>query len=448
MKYISNRFSTLAMITALLFFGACQVDEINDPNNPSLASVTSDASKAELQTLVTGLEARHRVYYGSATQMFGSFGREVWAFFGSDPRFMNDWLGLGLPETYPDFFASAGTYVTPYLAVKQANVLVAAADGSTNLTPGEQAGYRGFAKTVKGHQLLYPLLQQFQNGIRIDVEDPNRPGPIVDYSTAIAAIQNVLADGYADLQTADESLPFFLTNGYDGFNSASGLGQVNQAIAARAALYAGDWNGALTALDNSFMNLNPASEADLLVGPAHVYGEAPDINNPLFYEFDRSTSTILVVHPALIEDAIPGDGRLAKFAQRTENPVTNATTGLVADYQDARWSSNTAPIPFIRNEELILIYAEAKARTSATDDAVAAINTIRNIHGIGDYAGDTDLESLIDEIIFQRRYSLWAEAGHRWVDLRRTDRLNENYVDLRDEGSLFTQVARRTSESN
>ena len=438
----------MAMVAALLLFGACQVDEIVDPNNPSLASVTNDASKAEMQTLITGLEARHRAHYGSATQMFGAFGREVWAFFGSDPRFMNDWLGLGLAETYPDFFASAGTYVTPYLAVKQANVLVAAADGSTNLTAGEQAGYKGFAETVKGHQLLYPLLQQFQNGIRIDVEDPNRPGPIVDYSTAISAIQSVLDDGFSDLQAADENLPFFLSAGYTGFATASGLAQINRAIAARAAVYADDWDGALDALSNSFMNLDATTAEELMLGPAFVYGEAPDINNPLFYEFDRSTSTILVVHPALIEDAIPGDARLAKFAQRVENPVTNATTGLTAEYQDARWANNTSPIPYIRNEELILIYAEANARTNDPDEAVRAINIIRNVHGIGDYSGATDLDALIDEILFQRRYSLWAEGGHRWVDLRRTNRLTADYVDLRDGGNLFTQVARRTSESN
>ena len=105
----------LLVLTSLVF--ACDVDEVVDPNNPSLGSVLTDASKAELQVLVTGLEARGRGYFTNATQMFGSFGREVWAYFGSDPRFQNDWLGLVRTETYPDFFASAGTYLTTYLAV-------------------------------------------------------------------------------------------------------------------------------------------------------------------------------------------------------------------------------------------------------------------------------------------------------------------------------------------
>lgn len=439
-KYIVS--STL--LVACLLTTSCSVDEITDPNNPSLASVTNDASKAELQTLITGLEARHRNYFGSATQMFGSFGREVWAFFGSDPRFASDWLGIGISEPYQDFFGSAGTYISPYLAVKQANVLIDAAAGSSTLTSGEQAGYAGFAKTIKGHQLLFPLLQQFNNGIRTDVKDPLNLGPIQSYDEALAIIRSELDAGFSDLSGGD--VAFSLSGGYGGFGDASGLASINRAIAARAALYAGDYSGALSALGSSFMNLDAASAADLMVGPAHVYGQAPDINNPLFYPFDKPTSTILVVHPGLVEDALPGDGRLAKFAQRVSNPAASSGVPFPGDYQDARWSDNAAPIPYIRNEELILIYAEAKLNTGDPAGAVSAINTIRNIWGVGDYSGGQSTDELMDEILFQRRYSLWAEGGHRWVDLRRTNRLTADYIDLRDGGTIFTQVAKRTSE--
>lgn len=450
MKKIFHLYAIAALLMGLLCFTSCEIEEVVDPNNPSLGSVTNDASKAELQTLVTGLEARHRNYFGSATQMFGSFGREVWAYFGSDPRFLSHWLGIGISQTYPDFFASAGTYTTPYLAVKQANVLIAAAQASSSLNPREIAAYTGFAKTVKGHQLIYPLMQQNENGIRIDVEDPLKPGPIVDYNTAIKSIQAILDEGYQDLQNAGNSLPFTLTSGYAGFDDPASLAQVNRAIAARAALYANDYAGALSALNESFMDLN----GDLMRGPAHVYGEAPDVNNPLFYPLDKPTNTILIVHPAMIEDAIPGDGRLSKFAKRVNNPASNP--GLTdangqqipGEYQDARWASNTAPIPYIRNEELILIYAEAKLMTGDPNEAIRAINIIRNAWGIGDYTGGTSQDEILEEILFQRRYSLWAEGGHRWIDLRRTGKLDANHVDLRDGGVLFTQVARRTSESN
>lgn len=448
---------SLTLASVLTLFTSCEVEQIVDPNNPSLSSVQSDASKAELQVLITGLEARHRGYLGNATQLFGVFGREVWAYFGSDPRFTRDWLGVGITETYPDFFSSGGTYTTPYQAIKQANVLIDAAENSTALTPEERAGYLGFAKTIKAYQFIWPLMQQFQNGIRIDVSDPLNPGPIVAYNEALQAVRALLDEGLQNLNSAGSGFSFNMTTGFAGFNTPANLAKVNRAIAARLALYAGDNQAALTALNASFMDLavDASSSAKMNIGPSHVYGEAPDANNPLFYPFDRPTNTILIAHPDLIEDALPGDLRIVnKLAKRINNPLTTsgikdaAGNLLVGEYQDKRWATNTSSIPYIRNEELILIYAEAQARLNNTAEATKAINIVRNTWGVGDYTGGTGLEQLVDEILFQRRYSLWAENGHRWIDLRRTNRLNSQYVDLRDTGNIFSQVAKRVSETN
>ncbi|NJM25615.1 MAG: hypothetical protein HC859_09105 [Bacteroidia bacterium] len=137
----------VALLCATAF--SCQIDEVLDPNNPSLQGVLVNASKAELQGLVTGLEARHREYFKNATEMFGSFSREVAPFFASDPRFFSDWLGQSGPETYPDFFAAAGTYLSPYTAVKQANILIESVQNTDALTTAEAAGYLGFAKRSK-----------------------------------------------------------------------------------------------------------------------------------------------------------------------------------------------------------------------------------------------------------------------------------------------------------
>lgn len=440
------------LLVGVCFLGltACEIETVEDPNNPSLGSVTADASKSEMQVLITGLEARHRGYVENAGEMFGSFGRECYAFFGSDPRFLTDWLGLGGgAETYPDFFASAGTFVNPYRAVKQANVIIDAANNSTKLTGDEASGYIGFAKTIKGFQLLWPLMQQYENGIRVDVSDPLNPGPTLNFADALSAINDVLDDGLGDLEKAGDAFSFSLTYGFAGFDTPAEMQKLNRAIAARVALYAEDYAGALTALDASFMNLDAASADDLNAGPVHPFGNAPDVSNPLFYPIDASTQTILCVHPSLLEDALPGDLRVTtKFAQRVDNPVDdanlideNTNELIVGAYQDGRWASNTTSVPMMRNEELLLIYAEAQARQGG--DAVGAINTIRNIWGVGDYSGATDTDALIDEILFQRRYSLWLE-GHRWVDMRRLGRLDQ--IDTREGGTIYTQVDRRISE--
>lgn len=456
MKRVINILLLFSMTTGLLVLPSCEVDPVVDPNNPSLGSVLNNASKAELQVLVTGLEARNRNYYGNATQLFGVFGREVWAYFGSDPRFTSHWLGTGITETYNSFFAAGGTYNTPFQAVKQANILLEAANNSTQLTAEEAAGYTGLAKTIMAFQMMWPWLQQWENGIRTDVSDPLNPGPFRSRIEALRDIREILNDGWEDLQRAGSSFSFSLTGGFAGYDTPAGMIQVNRAIAARLALYAEDWQGALTALDQSFMdrNVDAVTSDKMWEGPQLVFGEAPDINNPLFYEYDRATATILLCHPAWVEDAIPGDARLNKVIERIDNPVGNPGIRnadgeqILGIYQDNRWASNISPIPFIRNEELILIYAEAQANLQNAGLAVDAIDIVRNTWGIGDYTGATDLDSLIEEILFQRRYSLWAEGGHRWVDLRRTGRLTNEYIDLRDQGTIFTQVARPLDEIN
>ncbi len=442
----------ILLITSLTLLAtpSCQIEEVIDPDNPTLAGVLKNATKPQLRVMVTGLEARHRGYFANATQMFGSFAREVAPFFASDPRFGTDWYGS---VTYPDFFASAGTYVTPYLAVKQANVLIQAVNNTSVLTPQEANGYLGFAKTIKAYQLIWPLMQQYQNGIRIDVENPLNPGPIVDYNTALDYIRSLLDEAKTHLQNAGSSFDFTLNM---GFSNPADFLKVNRAIAARVALYDEDFSGALTALNESFMDLavTPSTRSKMFIGPVHVYGNSPDVENPLYYTRNTPTNTILIVHPAMVEDLLLGDERSYKFYQRS-NIVTYGPISFPGEYQDNRWNTNTDPIPFIRNEELILIKAEAEARKGTPDFAAAfsAINVVRNTWGLSDYVDATPtVDETIEEILFQRRYSLWAEAGHRWIDLRRTNRLDPAHVDLRDRSpgdtGLIIQVARRSSETN
>src|SRR5690606_7554569 len=72
----------------------------------------------------------------------------------------------------------------------------------------------------------------------------------------------------------------------------------------------------------------------------------------------------------------------------------------------------------IRNEELILVYAEANILLGYLQEAEKALNVIRNSAGLPDYSGLKTIDALTTEMLKQRRYSLWFE-GHRMFDLRR-----------------------------
>jgi hypothetical protein len=77
----------------------------------------------------------------------------------------------------------------------------------------------------------------------------------------------------------------------------------------------------------------------------------------------------------------------------------------------------------MRNEELILLFAEANM-ISNPSESKRAIDIVRIAAGLGAYAGALTAAALEDEILFQRRYSLFGE-GHRWIDMRRFSRISE-----------------------
>jgi hypothetical protein len=102
------------------------------------------------------------------------------------------------------------------------------------------------------------------------------------------------------------------------------------------------------------------------------------------------------------------------------------------------FASNISPSAIIKNEELILMYAEANAElgtVASLAEAVLAINTIRTAYGLPVYIGGLTKAALIDEILKQRRFSLFFE-GHRWFDLRRRNLLSQ----IQPQGTIGTQT--------
>lgn len=447
-----NSYITAVALAGLLAFGCnpFQLDQIDDPNNPAVNSVTNNATRSQIQFVLTGLESRHRGYVTNISQAWNTFGREIWYLNGSDPRFQTDWLGQAgrVPDrVYFGFGATGGgSFATPYQAILQADVLMNSAGNTNSISAQERDAITGFAKMIQGYQFMIPANFVYDNGIRIDVSDALNPGPYVTYAQAMDHVRSLLLEADQSFNAAGTgNFPLRLTPGFGQFNTIPALRRVNNAILARANTYRKDWEGVLTALEGSFMDL----QGDLGSGPAHPYNGPPDVFNPMFYLLDADVNTIIVVHPSMLTDTIPGDLRVKnKFFERKE-PVTittDAAGALIGTHQDLRWPTNTRPIIFIKNEELILLKAEAHANLNESTEAVEAINIIRNAAEIGDYTGATTQEALIDEILFQRRYSLWAEPwGHRWIDTRRYDRMDEIPTSY-DQGTIFRQFPHPQAE--
>lgn len=413
-------------------FAACEIEPIEDPNNPSVGSITNNASLSEIQNLVTGIEAGMRINLGFYFDGVGAIGREIYRFSTSDPRFTSDLLGKGSATLDNNTFYTTNPYAARYRTVKNANLLIEAVDNSSAITSNEaRNAAKGFANTIKAYQLLMVWVQQYDNGIRVDVADPDNLGPFVgegDHKAALREIAALLDEGHGQLTSGGAEFPFGLTSGFAGFDTPGAFDKVNRALLARVQAYNENWDSALQALAASFFDL----AGNLQTGVFHPFSTAGgDALNPQWYPLNV-TGESRVVQPSFITDAEAGDNRLAKATKRDE---TEFQDGLQSDYDLTVYATNTTSIPIIRNEELILIYAEAKIQkgdATSLDEAVAALNVVRNAAGLASYSGAVSQGALIDEMLKQRRYSLFGE-GHRWVDMRRYNRLNTLPIDRPDD---------------
>ncbi|OIV40223.1 RagB/SusD family nutrient uptake outer membrane protein [Flavobacterium johnsoniae] len=85
----------------------------------------------------------------------------------------------------------------------------------------------------------------------------------------------------------------------------------------------------------------------------------------------------------------------------------------------------------LRLAELYLIRAEARVKSNDITGAQQDINVIRN-RALLDDTALTDANQLLDLIALERQREFFAENGHRWLDLKRTGKLDETLSVLSD----------------
>lgn len=411
-----NLIILLFLLTSILL-NACK-KEIGNLNSPTEEDFLENATAAELNNLVTGIEGGMRTNIAMYLDVVGLIGREMYRFSGAEPRYTTELLGYGDAQLDNNTFYLNNPWQSRYRVVKNANLLIQATNNSTLLTDVQRKGFLGFAKTFKAYQLLLNLNMTYENGVRVDVGDPDNLGPLLPNQEGLAAISSLLDEAMTDLSGAE--MPT-LTSGFAGFSDAEGMMRVNRAFAARVYAYRGMWPEVLNALNASFFDLN----GDFNTGVNLVFStNSGDQLNQAFFPRNQS-GEVRLAHPSYIPDLADTDDRRGKALLR-ENPVTS--NELTGDRDVWVYTTSTAPMPLIRNEELILLYAEAKINTASIPDAIVAINIIRDGHNLNPYAGAITQSALINEMLYQRRFSLFFE-GHRWVDMRRYDKLGELPID-------------------
>lgn len=404
----------IIILSIATFTFGCEIDEQINPNSPAVVNILTAATEADMNNLVVGVLATMRNGHAIYVTATGTITRELYLF-DADPRNTTDLIGT-TGSLDNDSFYTTSNWINRYRTIKNCNLMLDALPNAI-LSDAKKDAYSGFAKTMMAHQYMILYSAYFDSGIRLDVSDPDNLGPIVtNAATVLTFVRDLLDEANTDLTGSDFSMG--LTSGFEGFDDAAGFAQFNRALAARAALYDGDMSAALTHLGNSFFDIG----GSLTTGPSMIFSNSGgDLLNDL-YKTPQQNGNQIVVSDSWVNEAEAGDPRVTNKSAVRDSP--SAKSGINGTNETSLYASSTSSISIIRNEELMLIYAEANMGTNNTE-ALAGLNAVRNAYSLTPLAGTVT----IDEVLYERRYSLWAEA-HRMVDLRRTGNLNDTYITL------------------
>lgn len=411
--------SSIAMVAVLLFTSACKDLVVPDYNNTSLDDLSNNPTPTKVQQASQGLLVGTRAGIGEQNgyvSLLGIVGRESYNFDPADPRFITEMLIGPLDGGSPAF--GGNLFAAPYRNIRNANILLGAVDKVVGMSAEQKSAVLGFAKTIQALDYLNVINTRDDLGAPLDVNiGPTvAPAPIVAKAAVLTFISTLLDEGLTALNAGGTAFPFSLSPGFSGFATPADFVEFNRALKARVEVYRLNYAAALTALNASFLDTG----APLTLGAYHSYSTGSgDTQNALF----DPTGRAIMAHPSIVTDAeLKTDGTrdarvLAKVAQLPDpRTVQDVTTDRVFSI----YNSNTASIPIIRNEELILLRAEARYFSGDVVGALNDINLIRTTSGglalRGPFLNDNDF---IAELLKQRRYSLLFEGGHRWIDTRR-----------------------------
>lgn len=408
-----------ALCASTLGLGACDL-AVPDLNNPSLDTLQEHPTSSGVYSAATGLLIGNRnakaAENGYVAHM-GILGRESYTFDGADPRFVTEMLaGASLDPGSPAF--GGNLWVQPYANIRNANTLLAALDKVAGVTDADKESIRGFAQTEQALDFLAVVSTRDTNGGPIDVGgDYNTLAPIEPKEKVLTHIVELLNEGKTHLEAGGAKFPFPLDSGHEGFDTPKSFILFNRAVRARVAVYQQDWAGALQALSESFLD----THKPLTLGVYYAYGTGSGdttngLNNPNIY-----------AHPSIVTDAEnKADGAVDDRVTQKIRAVDSRTyQELTSQYAFTMYQTNSAPVPLIRNEELILLRAEANIGLGNIGVAADDLNFIRTTSGGLAARTDLDASNILDELLKQRRYSLLFEGGHRWIDMRRYGRLEQ-----------------------
>jgi hypothetical protein len=430
------------LLLGVLTSAGCSFDLSTNPNSPD--PISENPSRSEVAVAANGLLIAFRTDFADFALDMGIIGREVLRFDGSDPRFTGELL-LGPLDPGGEAFGG-DHWADEYAAIRGGNLMLAVLPTAAELTAEEQSATSGYVKTIQALNYLIILNSHTQDSIPI-VTDTSVTAPPAPFQTRAAVFTHVvtlLNDGRTELLAGGTAFPFPLPPGFNGFDTPATFLQFNRALRARVAVYTDAFADALVALSESFVD----ASGSLDLGVYMDYGTgAGDLANPLSIDPQQGEN---FAHPSLETGAqlqVDGVTLDQRFITKVVSRPISSNNGLTSDLGWIRYPSPGSPIPIIKREELLLLRAEANIGLADLPAALPDINTVRQTSGNLPALADLGTpDEALDELLYNKLYSLMFEGAHRWIDARHYGRIADLPVD-REGDVVFSTLPIPTDET-
>ncbi len=451
-------------VAGLVAVGACSDLNVTNTNAPTVETLTGSPTKTILARAATGIFSQAFNDIGTEIQFYALYGRVGYNLLGNDPRETGEQIRGPADPTG----RHSAIWTNLYSAIRSINTYLTALPQASGLSPAEVSASKGFAKTMKAWHIQRLAVRTGVLGIPLEVDQPITadPAPFVSFDAAMTAASALMDEAAADLTAAGTAaFPFSFAPGYEGFTTPATFLQFNRALAAKILVRRATflncttcWAQASTAINASFITTT-GLPGTLSKGVYYAYSSASgEPTNPVSEPLSNNR---LWVHPSIISGAQlkangSPDNRLT--SKVTDAGRTRTLNDLVGQFKPTLYNSPTNPavadlgadIPWIINEELILLRAEIRWNTNNKQGAIDDLNLVRvNAGGLAptSLSASSANDAFVTELLYNRLYSLMWSQGTRWIDARRYGRLDKLPVD-RPGDTLYPNMIIPANECN
>ncbi|MFH7017291.1 RagB/SusD family nutrient uptake outer membrane protein [Flavobacterium sp. FlaQc-47] len=427
MKNYSTKFTyILSFFIALGFTGCDDMLDVDLPAN-QLSSSTVYASDPTAEAAVNGiyLSMVNDTYYNLMHTTLGQT---------SDELILSSFLtNVYSTNEIPDNDGNMSAMWTSfYKTVYNANSVIEGISKSTTLTPSKSARWTAEAKFLRAY--CYFNLTNLWGRVPLILTTNVDQSSLAPQSSQEAVYAQIIAD----LTEASRNLPVNYSSYGDERIRATKWAA--EALLARVNLYLGRWS---EAADHASAVINQTGTYEIITGltddnspfiadNAEAILQIPYANNSFTYEgsalFTDAGTYLLRKGNTIFET---DDARKSNWTVDVYDTNDNFIGIAPRKYKNAYGDSPFERSTLLRLGELYLIRAEARVRSNDILGAQQDINVIRN-RALLESTTLNDANQLLELIALERERELFAEFGHRWMDLKRTGKLNETLSVLSD----------------